>query len=241
MDVKFILVCRKEQQEDKNRAITNSNRNNTHRYDRLVEGKNLLIENGFEEGVNFEFDVTLKPKMVKFKIGYGVEKTQIEEEVDICSGNINIIHLDFDGSNCKCKTIRNWVDFDGGGKVNCSGLQNYSARMIKPSTLLDKLNTYNDNAKDEYNINSKINFILLYTIEKYTELYPGATVEVEEVYSKYNLNKSTNMIKITFPSKSTLTLGVGREKDGEYFHKMVDAEVGRMDLNGKLSYLANQF
>jgi hypothetical protein len=75
-------------------------------------------------------------------------------------------------------------------------------------------------------------------IEKYTKLYPNATVEVKNEYSKYS--GSFQVIEVKFQSGSYVQFTLDTYNQAERLYKKYDAQFEKMDVNEVLNKFNNQ-
>ncbi len=102
-------------------------------------------------------------------------------------------------------------------KVQCYTVQG-QYRYIKPKTLLEKLNQYNECQKDALkDFQNKTNLKQI-VVEKYTKLYPNAVVTVKSDWTKYS--GSFEVIEVKFESGSyEMEVEILEENFDDYFKK----------------------
>jgi hypothetical protein len=240
--LELFQVLTVEQEDRINIRVREKAEHELRRFECNKDNKELLIKAGFVDGVDFIDSVKLSSQRCKFWIG-GFKNDYIEEMVDVCVGDLDIIsniHDERDNIIVQQKCYTSWDN----GKVNCMLLQDYNGRFLKPSTMLAKLKNSTRNALLSLEIALEKNNILDYTFDKYTELYPKARVYVEEVYidrsSRAYDKKMMQMILVEFNSGSSVTLRLGRKKDDEILFKSVDNKTLKMGMIDKLNYFNNQ-
>jgi hypothetical protein len=121
--------------------------------------------------------------------------------------------------------------------VQCTTVQG-QYRFIKPSTLLEKLKVYNSGQEYLFNEYKKKNNLIAYTVEKYTKMYPNATIEVKSDWTKYN--GSFQVVEVKFKSGSYIQFRVDREIDKEYIHKKYDVEYLKLNASELLDIFSKQ-
>ena len=122
-------------------------------------------------------------------------------------------------------------------KVNCSTIQdNY--RYIKPATLLEKLKTYNSRQEQLLEEYKKKNGLKLSTVEKYTKLYPNATITVKTDYTRYS--GTFDIVEVKFESGSYVQFRLDTYKNVEYLYKKHDAEIETLGLDKLLDKFSKQ-
>ena len=178
----------------------------------------LLIEAGFEEGVNFERKLKVGEETFERSFGGYDSRYQHDVKVNTVEGGVYLIHKQF--REGQLRTTKSNVNVEGNKLMCCSITPQY--RAYKPSTLLVKLNEYNENQQYGFDNYNKKKSLLNYTIDKYSKLYPNADIKTGTMYYGSNSRKS---VLISFPSGSWVELSLGFEKDQDFLHKKYDARV----------------
>ena len=110
-------------------------------------------------------------------------------------------------------------------------------RAYKPTSLLVKLNEYNEAQQWRFDAyNDKI-VILSYTLNKYTTLYPNATVQAGTGYSG---RSSFTTVLVSFESGSWVEFRLGFKQDEEYTFKKFNAKVDSLKGMDLLNHFNEQ-
>jgi hypothetical protein len=169
------IVLTVEQQKQVDHYIDSANKSTNYQRNRVQQIEQLLIETGFKVGIDFEntFKSFLETRTVK--IGWG--NTQFETEITAFfnSGDINLLGICFNEYDKKIEKRKFGVDISN-GKLQSSTTIQGQYRFIKPKTLLEKLKLSNERAKQQLEDYKKKNSLKQTVIEKYTKLYPNATI-----------------------------------------------------------------
>jgi hypothetical protein len=168
------IILTTEQQERVDCYINSTNKSANFQRNKAQQIEQLLVEAGFKKGIDFEntFKSSLETKTIK--IGYGSDQFETEITAEFHSGNVVLKGLRFVNDELKKSVFNLDIDRD---KVQCSTVQG-QYRYIKPKTLLEKLNHYNECQKDCLkDFQNKTNLKQI-VVEKYTKLYPNATITI---------------------------------------------------------------
>jgi hypothetical protein len=203
---------------------------------RIQQNERLLVDNGFIYGMDFINTYKIETVTRKVTLGQRYYNTQFEVELtyEMGSGGISLKGKRFYNNKLEDSTFS--IEFDG-GKVQSPTIQD-QYRYIKPKTLLEKLKIYSKRAEtlfEEYKkkINLKQNII-----EKYTELYPNATIIVKDEWTKYS--GSFEIIEVKFVSGSYVQFRLDTYRNTEYMYKKYDAEVDKMKADELLERFSKQ-
>jgi hypothetical protein len=200
----------------------------------------LLINNGFVKGIDFENTLKVKTITREMQLGYTYNKTDFKAEVTFkdVTGGISLKGKKFSPYSAPNELVDYTfsIDFEG-NKINCSAIQdNY--RYIKPATLLEKLKTHNSRQVYLYQEHLKKTDLKQNVIEKYTKLYPNTTITTEREYSKYS--GSFDIIVVKFESGSYVQFRLDLYKNVEYIYKRYDAELDKMSSEELLEKFSKQ-
>lgn len=200
----------------------------------------LLINNGFVKDVDFVNTFKIETVTREMTLGYTYNKTDFRAEVTFKTfeGGIGLKGKRFDTYSKPSELVDSIfnVEFEG-NKVNCSIIQdNY--RFIKPSTILEKLKTFNSVQEQRLEDYKKKNNLKQSIIEKYTKLYPNATVTVQSDYSRYS--GTFDIIEVKFESGSYIQLTLNTYQNKEILHKKYDAEFEKMNSEELLDKFSKQ-
>ena len=232
-----------EQEIEKNRKLDNLiTQQNTN--ESLVKlKKQILLEAGFVEGLDFEVRCGRVMKNITFSIGHSYQNNRLEfnENISMFEGNCFLIKKSYDEK--LNKVVTNSISFElYKGKLNCYQLQNYNSRMLKPTTMLSKLKLSNESAEYDYTRANKERSVLESLLDKYSTLYPEATVTEGSSTSKLGRNNyiTYKIINITFKSGSYIKLRPGSKVGDEYLSEIKDKITTSMTLSEKLEYFNKQ-
>ena len=196
----------------------------------------MLLGAGFIKGTDFVNDFETKVTTRDVTLGSTWNNTQFETTVTYTEtkGSIRLKGVYF---NCKELQEREFsIDLDK-DKVQCTAVQD-QYRYIKPTTLLEKLRNYNVTQENTYNEYVKRNSLKDSIVEKYTKLYPNATVEVKNEWSKYS--GTFGIIEVKFQSGSYIQFTLDTHNQVERLYKKYDAQFEKMDVNEVLNKFNNQ-
>jgi len=196
----------------------------------------MLLGAGFIKGTDFVNDFETKVTTRDITLGSSYNNNQFETTITYTEtkGSIRLKGVYF---NCKELQEREFsIDLDK-DKVQCTAVQD-QYRYIKPTTLLEKLRKYNSTQEYSYNEYVKRNSLKDSIVEKYTKLYPNATVEVKNEWSKYS--GTFGIIEVKFQSGSYVQFTIDTHNQVERFYKKYDAQFEQMDVNEVLNKFNNQ-
>ncbi len=213
------------------------NRNYTESKERTIAKiERLLIEAGFKKGIDFENDFKRKIVTKTVTLGYNYNNTNFDHEVtfDECTGDIALKTLRH--SKGELTTSKSYVDIED-DKLRCSSITD-QYRFYKPKTLLEKFRNFNEQQKEFCENFNKRKNLKQSVVDKYTQLYPNATVEVKTDYSKFGGHYE--VIEVKFPSGSFVQFRLSDYRNEEFVHKKFDAEVDKMDAIDVLNKFSKQ-
>ena len=228
------IVLTAEQQSQVDRYIDNVNKSANFQRNKVQQLEQLLVEAGFKKGINFEN--TFKSSLETSTVGIGWGNNQFETEVtaEFHSGDVVLKGLRFSNNELIKATFTINVDKD---KVQCYTVQGQS-RYIKPKTLLEKLNQYNECQKDALkDFQNKTNLKQI-VVEKYTKLYPNAVVTVKSDWTKYS--GSFEVIEVKFASGSYIQFKLDTYNNKEYMFRNHDAEFVKLNSEELLNRFSKQ-
>ena len=228
------IVLTAEQQSQVDRYIDNVNKSANFQRNKVQQLEQLLVEAGFKKGINFEN--TFKSSLETSTVGIGWGNNQFETEVtaEFHSGDVSLKGLRFSNNELIKATFTIDVDKD---KVQCYTVQGQS-RYIKPKTLLEKLNQYNECQKDALkDFQNKTNLKQI-VVEKYTKLYPNAVITVKSDWTKYS--GSFEVIEVKFASGSYIQFKLDTYNNKEYIYKKHDNEFDDLNLEELLNRFSKQ-
>jgi hypothetical protein len=219
-------------QNQKNQILFESRKNN------LNEA--VLTDNGFVKEVDFINTFQTKIVTRELTLGYSWSKNQFstEQTYEIFEGGLFLKGKKFNSYQKPNELINDKfsVSFDG-DKVQCSAVQN-QYRYIKPKTLLEKLNQHNEYQKTLFKDFQRETNLKRSVIEKYTKLYPNASITVKSDWTKYS--KSFEIIEIKFESGSYVQFRLDTYNNKEYLYKKHDASFATLSSDELLERFSNQ-
>ena len=219
-------------QNQKNQILFESRKNN------LNEA--VLTDNGFVKEVDFINTFQTKIVTREISLGSSWSKNQFltEQTYETFEGDLFLKGKKFNSYNKPNELINDKfsVSFDG-DKVQCSAVQD-QYRYIKPKTLLEKLNQHNEYQKILlYNFQRETN-LKQSVVEKYTKLYPNATITIKSDWTKYS--KSFEIIEVKFESGSYVQFKLDTYNNKEYLYKKHDATFETLNSDELLKIFSNQ-
>jgi hypothetical protein len=228
------IVLTTEQQSQVDRNIDNINKSANFQRNKVQQIEQLLVEAGFKKGIDFEntFKSSLETRTIK--IGYGSGQFETEVTAEFHSGDVSLKGLRFSNNELIKATFIIDVDKD---KVQCYTVQGQS-RYIKPKTLLEKLNQHNECQKvllEDFQRKTNLKQII---VEKYTKLYPNATITVKSDWTKYSGSFET--IEVKFKSGSYIQFKLDTYNNKEYMYKKHDNEFDELNSEELLNRFSKQ-
>mgnify|MGYP006114890145 FL=1 len=231
--LELFKVLNTEQQTEVNSFVERTNKQAVDRVASIKRMIDLLETGGFVESVDFKRNFEIGESTHERTFGWGDNKFDAEVTVNTVSGGVALIYKRF--YKGKLETTTSNVSREG-DKLECSMITP-QYRAYKPSTLLVKLNEYNEEQQWRFDAyNNKI-VILSYTLNKYTTLYPNATVQTGTGYSG---RSSFTTVLVSFPSGSWVEFRLGFRQDEEYTFKKFDAKVDSLKGMDLLNHFNEQ-
>jgi len=203
---------------------------------RIQQNERLLVDNGFIYGMDFINTYKIETVTRKVTLGQRYNNTQFEVELtyEMGSGGISLKGKRFYTNKLEDSTFS--IEFDG-GKVQSPTIQD-QYRYIKPSTMLEKLKVFSSRQKSLFEEYKKKTSLKQNVIEKYTKLYPNATITVKDEWTKYS--GSFEVIEVKFVSGSFVQFRLDTYRNTEYMYKKYDAEVDKMTSEELLERFSKQ-
>jgi hypothetical protein len=228
------IVLTTEQQERVDCYINSANKSANFQRNKAQQIEQLLVEAGFKKGIDFENTFKSSLETRNIKIGYGSGQFETEVTAEFHSGDVVLKGLRFFDGKLTNTTFNIDIDND---KVQCYTVQGQS-RYIKPKTLLEKLNQHNECQKDCLkDFQNKTNLKQI-VVEKYTKLYPNATITVKSDWTKYS--GSFEVIEVKFESGSYIQFKLDTYNNKEYMYKKHDAEFDNLNSEELLNRFSKQ-
>jgi hypothetical protein len=104
--------------------------------------------------------------------------------------------------------------------------------------MLEKLTQHNAKQVESYEFYVQKNALKLEIINKYKALYPDATIEMKQEWSKYS--GVFDVLEIKFKSGSYIQFQLNTYQNKEVFYKKYDAQFEAMSIEEVLNKFANQ-
>ena len=203
---------------------------------RIQQNERLLVDNGFIYGMDFINTYKIETVTRKVTLGQRYNDTQFEVELtyEMGSGGISLKGKRFYNNKLENSTFS--IEFDG-GKVQSPTIQD-QYRYIKPATLLEKLKVFSLRQETLFEEYKKKTSLKESIVEKYTKLYPNATIEVKREWTKYS--GDFEIIEVKFVSGSFVQFRLDTYRNIEYMYKKYDAEVDKMKAEELLERFSKQ-
>jgi len=231
--LELFQILNQEQQKEVDRFVERQNQQVVDRVASIKKMIDLLTDAGFEEDVNFKRNFEIGVSTTERSFGWGDNKFNAEVTVNTVSGGVYLVHKRF--YNGQLVTTKSSVGREG-DKLECSMITP-QYRAYKPSTLLVKLNEFNEDQQWKYDNAVKKNEILNYTLDKYSKLYPNAKVQTGTGYIS---NRSFSTVLVSFESGSWVEFKLGFRQDEEYMFKKFDATVDALKGMDLLNHFNEQ-
>ena len=196
----------------------------------------LLLDNDFIKGKDFinTFETTTTTKEVTLGSRWNNNEFKVELTYETATGCISLKGKRFYQGELIDTTFG--IDFEK-DKVQSSTIQG-QYRYIKPTTLLEKLNQHNECQKDCLkDFQNKTNLKQI-VVEKYTKLYPNATITIKSDWTKYSGSFET--IEVKFESGSYIQFRLDTYNNKEYLYKKHDAEFETLNSEELLNRFSKQ-
>ena len=231
--LELFQVLNQEQQTEVNSFVERQNQHVVDRIESMEKTVDMLKEAGFKQGENFSCSYTVDKETSERSFGWGDNKFTSEVTFNTISGCVYLKHKRF--YNGKLKADKSSVSREG-NKLMCSSITP-QWRAYLPSSLLVKLNEYNEDQQWRYDNYVKKNNMLEYTLDKYSKLYPNATVKTGTGYAG---RSSFQTVLVSFESGSWVEFRLGYRQDEEYMFKKFDATVDALKGMDLLNHFNEQ-
>ena len=231
--LELFQVLNQEQQTEVNSFVERTNKQAVDRVASIKKMIDLLETGGFVEGIDFKRNFEIGESTHERTFGWGDNKFDAEVTVNTVSGGVYLIHKRF--YNGKLETTSSTVSREG-DKLMCSMITP-QYRAYKPTSLLVKLNEYNEAQQWRFDNYNKKKSLLDFTLNKYTTLYPNATVQTGTGYSG---RSSFSTVLVSFESGSWVEFRLGFRQNEEYTFKKFDAKVDSLKGMDLLNHFNKQ-
>ena len=216
--LELFKVLNQNQQNGVEQYVKSENQRVVDRVSRIKKIIDLLENAGFEEDINFERKVEIGTSTHERTFGWGDDKFKADITVNTVDGGLYLIHKSFYGGKLETRTSSISLECD---KLMCSSITP-QYRYYKPSSLLEKLNEYNNNQQWKFDNYNKKKSLLNYTLDKYTKLFPNADVQTGTGYQGRN---TFTTVLVSFKGGSWVELKLGFKQDEEYTLRKFDAKL----------------
>ncbi len=231
--LELFQVLNQEQQTEVNSFVERQNKYVVDRIESMKKTVEMLKEAGFKQGENFSCTYAVDKETSERSFGYGDNSFKAEVTFNTISGCVYLKHKRFYAGELK-SDVSNVSKT--GDKLECSRITP-QYRAYKPSTLLVKLNEYNEDQQWRFDNYTKKNQILDYTLNKYRTLFPNAVVQPGTGYAG---RSSFSTVLVSFESGSWVEFKLGFRQDEEYMFKKFDATVDALKGMNLLNYFNEQ-
>ena len=226
------------QQEKVNTYIENCKKNSEYIQKKHLNIVGLLLMNGFCKDTHFEESCKTTIETRTVKLGYTYNNTDFETEVtaEYSQSNLYLLGQSFDSYKGELKPSKFYFDVEK-DKIQCGSITE-QYRFYKPRTLLEKLQRHNENAVYRFEEHQKKTNLEKNVIEKYLKLYPNATIEAKDGWSKYG--GSYRVVEVKFESGSYIQFKLDTYNLKEYLYKKHDAEFEKLTAEELLDKFSKQ-
>ena len=215
---------RKRQVEDKKRV--------------MEQIESQLLAAGFIKDIHFVNDFKAEIVTKEVELGYRYNKTQFKVELTYLddTGSISLKGTGLSSNWEKIEERKFYFDCSK-GKFNCYSIQENN-RFIKAETLLQKLIENEEIVVLKFREKQKKTDLKLSVIEKYTKLYPNATITVKDGYTRYS--GYFDVIEVRFESGSYVQFRLDTYKNVEYLFAKYDATFEKLTSDELLERFSKQ-
>ena len=209
----------------------------------------VLVENGFIEGVHFENTFTFKENVTEtVSLGgrwYNVEEFETEVTITKYQGDIFLLHDIVDGEDGTNKIIKKSTTFHltPSGKIECFSIVG-SYRSLKPATMLRKIVELNESTKERLVIVNKKdthfdNAITTLKLEFPNSVGVGRSSEWVQTYNWKN-TYYVDIVTVTFVDGSYIQYDVNSFSGEIKIRKVYDVVIEKQTLQDKVNNLKDR-
>ncbi len=205
-----------------------------------AQNEQLIINIGFIKDVDFVNTFKVETVTRELTFGYTYNNTDFRAEATFkqSAGGIYLKGKRFDSYSKPNELIDSMFDISfQGNKINCYTVQD-NFRFIKPSTILEKLKTFNSRQEHLFEEYKKKNSLKQNIVNKYTKLYPNATVTFKNEY--VNRSGTFEIVEVKFESGSYVQFTLNTYQNKEIFYRKFDAELNNLSSDELLERFSKQ-
>jgi hypothetical protein len=204
----------------------------------IEQTESQLLAAGFIKDIHFVNDFKIEMVTKEVELGYRYNKTQFKVELTYLddTGSISLKGTGLSSNWTKIEERKFYFDCSK-GKFNCYSIQENS-RFIKAETLLQKLIENDEKVVRKFRENQKKTDLKQAVIEKYTKLYPNATITVKDGYTRYS--GYFDVIEVRFESGSYVQFRLDCYKGVEYLYEKHDAGFEKLTSDELLERFSKQ-
>jgi hypothetical protein len=209
----------------------------------------VLLENGFIEGVHFENTFTFKENVTEtVSLGgrwYNTEEFETEVTITKYQGGVFLLHDIVDGEDGTNKIIKKSTTFHltPSGKIECYSIGG-SYRSLKPATMLVKIAELNESAKDRLVIVNKKDNHFNNALEQLKLEFPNASSVIKGNEwvrtSNWKNSYTTDVITVAFEDGSYIQYDVNSFSGNISIRKVYDKVVESQTSQDKVNNLKNR-
>jgi hypothetical protein len=206
----------------------------------------VLLENGFIEGVHFENTFTFKENVTEtVSLGgrwYNTEEFETEVTITKYQGGVFLLHDIVDGEDGTNKIIKKSTTFHltPSGKIECYSIGG-SYRSLKPATMLVKIAELNESAKDRLVIVNKKDNHFNNALEQLKLEFPNASSVIKGNEwvrtSNWKNSYTTDVITVAFEDGSYIQYDVNSFSGNISIRKVYDVVIESLTSQDKVNNL----
>lgn len=189
---------------------------------RFINTRNLLLENGFIEDVDFEYSLKEIEREENYDVtGWREDDLYVTFNTKRVQGSCMLIYFRYDKTSDTIQKSRASFDLYE-GKVQSYTI-NGTSRKVTFKTLKVKIADLNAEAQRQMDSTRAMNSVVEYTVKKYQGLAPKAEVTVtRESRGSYNRTTYFDAVSVKFENGNLLIIKPGRNNDEESVHRFID-------------------
>jgi hypothetical protein len=209
----------------------------------------VLIENGFIEGVHFENTFTFEENVTEtVSLGgrwYKVEEFKTEVTITKYQGGVFLLHDAVGEVNGEREIVKKstWFSLTTDGKIECSSIVG-SFRSVKPATVLRKLVEQNEAVKDHLKFANQKDKHFNNAIDTLKLEFPNASSVIKGNEwvrtSNWKNSYTTDVITVAFEDGSYIQYDVNSYSGEIKIRKVYDVVVENQTLQDKVNNLKDR-